>query len=41
MFYGYYTIHVLNMDGSTYGMLGVNGYTAGFGITNGTESSSK
>ncbi len=27
VFYGYYTIHVLNKDGSIYGMLGVNGYT--------------
>jgi hypothetical protein len=27
VFYGYYTIHVLNKDGSVYGMLGVNGYT--------------
>lgn len=27
MFYGYYTIHVLNKDGSVYGMMGVNGYT--------------
>jgi hypothetical protein len=27
IFYGYYTMHVLNKDGSVYGMLGVNGYT--------------
>ena len=27
VFFGYYTIHVLNKDGSVYGMLGVNGYT--------------
>jgi len=27
VFYGYYTIHVLNKDGSVYGMLGVNGYS--------------
>jgi hypothetical protein len=25
--YGYYTMNVLNKDGSVYGMLGVNGYT--------------
>lgn len=27
LFYGYYTIHVLNKDGSVLGMLGVNGYS--------------
>ena len=38
IYYGYYTMDVIK-KGNVYGMLGVNGYTGGYGTMNGTAIS--